>query len=80
MTTGEDLLYPKWEAYFPEHKPATLTIWGNNDAIFVAVGAAPYKLDIPNTEVHLFDIGHLHGHEISKLIREFLSRNLNTGG
>jgi len=77
-------LYPQWQTYFREHKPATLVLWGKNDAIFVAAGAAPYKGDIPNTEVHLFDTGHFaletHGHEIAKLIREFLGRNLKSGG
>lgn len=76
-------LYPQWQTYFREHKPATLVLWGKNDAIFVAAGAAPYKRDIPNTEVHLFDTGHFaletHGHEIAKLIREFLGRHLKSG-
>ncbi len=77
-------LYPQWQAYFREHKPATLVLWGKNDAIFVAAGASPYQRDIPNTQVHLFDTGHFaletHGHEIAKLIREFLGRNLQSGG
>jgi pimeloyl-ACP methyl ester carboxylesterase len=77
-------LYPQWQTYFREHKPATLVVWGKNDAIFVAAGAAPYKRDIPNAEIHLFDTGHFaletHGHEIAKLIREFLGRNLKSGG
>lgn len=75
-------LYPKWQAYFREHKPPMLVVWGKNDAIFVAAGATPYKRDIPNTEVHLFDTGHFaletHGHEIAKLIREFLGRHLKS--
>lgn len=73
-------LYPQWQAYFRERKPATLVLWGKNDAIFVVAGAAPYKRDIPNAEIHLFDTGHFaletHGHEIAQLIREFLSRKL----
>lgn len=77
-------LYPQWQAYFRERKPSTLVLWGKNDAIFVAAGAAPYKRDIPNTEIHLFDTGHFaletHGHEIAQLIREFLSRNLKPSG
>ena len=28
-------LYPQWQTYFREHKPATLVVWGKNDAIFV---------------------------------------------
>ncbi len=77
-------LYPQWQTYFREHKPATLVVWGKNDAIFVAAGAIPYQRDIPNAEIHLFDTGHFvletHGHEIAKLIREFLGRNLRSGG
>lgn len=77
-------LYPKWQAYFREHKPATLVLWGKNDAIFVAAGAAPYQRDIPNTKVHLLDTGHFaletHGHEIAQLIREFLGRTLKSNG
>ena len=76
-------LYPQWQAYFREHKPATLVLWGKNDAIFVAAGAAPYQRDIPNTKVHLLDTGHFaletHDHEIAQLIREFLSRSLKSG-
>jgi len=75
-------LYSQWQTYFREHKPATLVLWGKNDAIFVAAGATPYQRDIPNAEIHLFDTGHFaletHGHEIAKLIREFLGRNLKS--
>ncbi|MGH8522973.1 MAG: alpha/beta fold hydrolase [Gammaproteobacteria bacterium] len=77
-------LYPQWQAYFREHKPPTLVVWGQNDAIFVAAGAAPYRRDIQNAEVHLFDTGHFaletHGPEIAKLMREFLGRNNLTAG
>ncbi len=77
-------LYPQWQAYFRERKPPTLVVWGKNDAIFVAAGAAPYQRDIPNVEIHLLDTGHFaletHGPEIAKLIRGFLGRNLKSGG
>jgi pimeloyl-ACP methyl ester carboxylesterase len=77
-------LYPQWQAYFREHKPATLVLWGKNDAIFVAAGAAPYKRDIPNAEIHLLDTGHFaletHGHEITQLLRGFLGRTLKSNG
>jgi len=76
-------LYPQWQAYFRERKPPMLVVWGKNDAIFVAAGAAPYQRDIPNAEVHLLDTGHFaletHGLEIAKLIREFLGRHLKSG-
>jgi pimeloyl-ACP methyl ester carboxylesterase len=77
-------LYPQWKTYFREHKPSTLVVWGKNDAIFVVTGTAPYKRDLPNAEIHLLDTGDFaletHGSEIAKLIREFLSRNLKSGG
>ena len=71
-------LYPEWQAYFRKHKPATLVIWGKNDQIFVADGAAPYKRDLPDAEVHLLDTGHFaletHNPEMTRLIRDFLGR------
>jgi len=73
-------LYPQWQAYFRQHKPQTLVLWGKNDAIFVAAGAAPYQRDLPNAKVHLFDTGHFaletHGEEIANLMRDFLARHL----
>ena len=39
-------LYPEWQAYFRKHQPPTLVLWGKNDQIFVADGAAPYKRDL----------------------------------
>lgn len=75
-------LYPQWHEYFRAHKPPTLIVWGKNDAIFVAAGAAPYRRDLPNAEVHLLDTGHFalesHGNEIAALMREFLGRNLKS--
>lgn len=74
-------LYPEWQAYFRNHKPATLVIWGKNDEIFVADGAAPYKRDLPNAEVHLLDAGHFaletNGPEMARLIRDFLGRKIS---
>lgn len=73
-------LYPQWQAYFREYQPPTLVVWGQNDAIFVAAGAAPYQRDLPDAEIHLLDTGHFaletHGFEIARLIREFLGRHL----
>jgi pimeloyl-ACP methyl ester carboxylesterase len=73
-------LYPKWQAYFRASKPPTLVVWGKNDKIFVAPGAAPYKRDIPDAEIHMIDTGHFaletNGPEIAGLIRDFLGRKL----
>jgi pimeloyl-ACP methyl ester carboxylesterase len=73
-------LYPEWQAYFRKHKPATLVIWGKNDQIFVAEGAAPYNRDLPEVELHLLDAGHFaletNGPEMARLIRDFLGRKV----
>jgi pimeloyl-ACP methyl ester carboxylesterase len=74
-------LYPEWQAYFRERKPPTLVVWGRNDEIFVAAGAAPYKRDNAGAEIHMLDTGHFvletHGTEIAALTRDFLQRNVD---
>jgi pimeloyl-ACP methyl ester carboxylesterase len=73
-------LYPGWQSYFRRAKPPTLVVWGKNDDIFVASGAAPYKRDIPDAEIHMLDTGHFaletHGPEIAGLIRDFMDRKV----
>jgi len=70
-------LYPQWQAYFREHQPRTLVVWGKNDEIFPAAGAHPYKRDLENLEFHLLDTGHFaleeDGHVIADLISNFLA-------
>lgn len=71
--------YPQWQAYFREHQPPTLIVWGKNDKIFPADGAHPYKRDLKNLEFHLLDTGHFaleeDGETIARLIRNFLGKN-----
>jgi pimeloyl-ACP methyl ester carboxylesterase len=71
--------YPEWQAYFREHQPPTLIVWGKNDKIFPAEGAHPYKRDLKNLEFHLLDTGHFaleeDGDTIAHLIRNFLGKN-----
>lgn len=73
-------LYPQWQAYFRKHQPPTLVLWGKNDQIFVADGAAPYKRDLKDVELHLLDAGHFalesKGAEMAGLIRDFLGRKV----
>lgn len=73
-------LYPKFQAFFREKQPPTLIVWGKNDAIFPAEGAAPYKRDLPKAEIHLLDTGHFaletHGAEIAERILGFLKKEL----
>ena len=75
-------LYPDWQKYLREHQPPTLIVWGEHDEIFPAAGAEPYKRDLDNLEYHLLDTGHFaletHGQEIADLMRDFLSRQLQS--
>jgi pimeloyl-ACP methyl ester carboxylesterase len=73
-------LYPQFQAFFRERKPPTLLVWGQNDKIFPADGAHPYKRDLPDLEFHLFDTGHFaledKADEIFPLIHDFLDRKI----
>ena len=50
--------YPALHAYFREHQPPVLAIWGKNDPIFIPPGAEAFKRDLPNAVVKFVDAGH----------------------
>jgi pimeloyl-ACP methyl ester carboxylesterase len=50
--------YPEWHAYFRKHEPPTLIVWGQNDVIFPAAGAHPYRRDLKTVDFNLLDTGH----------------------
>jgi pimeloyl-ACP methyl ester carboxylesterase len=70
--------YPAWQAYFREHQPRTLIVWGQNDYIFPAEGAHPYLRDLNDVDFNLLDTGHFaleeDGAVISAHIDRFLSK------
>ena len=53
-------------------------VWGKNDYIFPAEGAAPYKRDLKNIEFHMLDTGHFALEEDSNVIAEHIRRFLTT--
>ena len=73
-------LYPKFQAFFRQHQPPTLIVWGKNDKIFPAEGASPYLRDLPNAELHLIDSGHFALEDrldvMAPMIHNFLDRKL----
>jgi pimeloyl-ACP methyl ester carboxylesterase len=77
-------LYPQWQSYFRERTPPMLVVWGQNDQIFVAAGAAAYKRDNPAAEIKMLDTGRFaletHAPQIAELIRDFLGRHLESKG
>ncbi|MBW8034237.1 MAG: alpha/beta hydrolase [Planctomycetes bacterium] len=74
-------LYRQWQAYFREHQPPALIVWGKNDYIFPAEGAEPYKRDLSNIDFHLLDTGHFaleeDGSLITNLIWDFMAKNVD---
>jgi pimeloyl-ACP methyl ester carboxylesterase len=73
-------LYREWQAYFRNHQPPTLIVWGKNDPIFPAEGAEPYKRDLRNLEFHLLDTGHFaleeDSGEIARYMESFLDKQV----
>jgi pimeloyl-ACP methyl ester carboxylesterase len=75
-------LYPAFHAYFRNHQPPFLAVWGKNDPFFLPVGAEAFKRDIPSAEVRFFDTGHFaletQSAEIAAAIRDFFDQALLT--
>lgn len=73
-------LYPAVHEYFRASQVPLLAVWGRNDPIFGPHGAAAFKVDLPNAEIHLIDGGHFLLEsaldEALPLIRTFLTANL----
>ena len=69
-------LYPETQAYFREHQPRTLIVWGKGDPFFTVEGAQAYQRDLPKAELHFLDTGHSaleeEGEAIAAHIRRFL--------
>ena len=74
--------YPEFQAYFREHQPPLLAVWGKNDPAFIPAGAQAYRRDLPNAEIHLLDTGHFaletHASEIAEFMHAFLGSILLT--
>ncbi|MEH6454444.1 MAG: alpha/beta hydrolase [Psychromonas sp.] len=72
-------LYPEWQAYFREHQPPTLLVWGKGDYIFPESGAHPYKRDLKNLDFNILDTGHFaleeDGDVIGEHILKFMEKN-----
>ncbi|MCX7513062.1 alpha/beta fold hydrolase [Frateuria sp. STR12] len=69
-------MYPQFHAYFKEHQPPILAVWGKNDPFFLPPGAEAFKRDVPGAVVEFLDTGHFaletHAAEIAQAIANFL--------
>lgn len=70
-------LYPAFQAYFRQHRPRLLAIWGDKDPFFLPAGAEAYKRDLPDAQVRFLDTGHFaletHARDIAAAIVEFFN-------
>jgi len=66
--------YAEWQAYFREHQPPTLIVWGKNDVIFPESGAHPYRRDLKKLDFNLLDTGHFALEEQGEVIAAHLRR------
>jgi len=69
--------YDEWHAYFRQHQPPTLVLWGKGDFVFAEPGAQAYRKDLPKAEIHVLNAGHFaletKASEIGALIHTFLA-------
>jgi pimeloyl-ACP methyl ester carboxylesterase len=70
--------YPEWHAYFRQHQPPTLVVWGKNDPFFTPEGAHAFRRDLNTIEVHLLDTGHFALEEDGNVIAEQIIRFVTT--
>jgi pimeloyl-ACP methyl ester carboxylesterase len=72
--------YPAFQAYFREHQPPFLAVWGRHDPAFLPAGAEAYKRDLEQAHVHLLDTGHFaletHAVEVAAIMNSFLAQHL----
>ena len=65
-------LYDTWHAYFREHQPKTLIVWGKGDPFFTVPGAEAYKRDLKDIEVHYLNGGHFALEEFSSDVAQLI--------
>ncbi len=72
--------YPEFQAFFREHQPPLLAVWGKNDPFFLPAGAQAWSRDIREADIRFYDTGHFaletHSQEIVPVIRAFLDKHL----
>jgi len=71
-------LYGEWQAYFRQHAPTTLIVWGANDPLFVAEGAKAFLRDLPDAELHFLAGSHFvleeYAHEVAGHVSRVFGR------
>lgn len=70
--------FPRYQAWYREHRPPALIMWGPQDGYMPEGAARAYLRDLPEAELHLLDAGHwlleTSLDEAVALSRDFLGR------
>jgi pimeloyl-ACP methyl ester carboxylesterase len=76
--------YGEWHAYFRQHQPPALVVWGKGDFVFAEAGARAYGKDLATVELHLLNAGHFaletKAPEIAQYVRAFLQKHVAPSG
>ena len=72
--------YAEWQAYFRQHQPPALIVWGQGDPFFTVEGAKAFLRDLPKAEFHLLNTGHFALEEEGQTIAEHIHRFLPGAG
>lgn len=71
--------YPEWQALLRNLQVPVLVLWGKQDLFFTTPGAAAYRRDAPQAEVHIIDSTHFatldQPDEVARLVGHFLDRH-----
>lgn len=70
-------MFPVFQGYFRRHQPPAVIIWGKHDAFFDVAEASCYKRDLPKSQLHILDGGHMaletNFDEVVDIVRGFMS-------
>jgi pimeloyl-ACP methyl ester carboxylesterase len=67
-------LYPIWQAYFRQHQPRTLIVWGKGDPLFIPPGAQAYLRDLPRAKLVWLNGGHFALEEYAATIAKEIKK------
>jgi pimeloyl-ACP methyl ester carboxylesterase len=67
-------LYPKWQAFLRERKPATIIFWAQDDIFFTREGGEAYLPDLRKAEMHRLEAGHFAVEDCLDYISENMHR------
>ena len=64
--------YEQWHAYFRQHQPRSLVVWGEGDPFFTVAGAQAFARDLKDLEIHLLNSGHFALEEDAGLVARLI--------